>query len=127
MHELSLASAVVAIAEEHARGRRVARVELAVGRLRQVVPEALAFSFEIVARGTAAEGAELVIDEVPARVACRSCSAESEVDAFPFGCARCGALDVEVTDGLQLHVSELELEDELDASPAAEAPAAPAS
>ena len=112
MHELGLAEAVVAIAAEHARGSRVARVELAVGRLRQVVPDALAFSFELVAQGTPVDGAELAIEEVPVRVACRACRAESEVDPFPLACARCGALDVEVTDGEQFQVVALELERE---------------
>ena len=52
MHELSLAGAIVAIAEEHAAGGRVSRVEVRVGQLRQVVPRALAFAFELVAEGT---------------------------------------------------------------------------
>lgn len=112
MHELALADAIVAIAEEHAAGRRVARVELQVGRLRQVVPDALAFSFELVAAGTAAEGAELAIEDVPARVTCRRCGRETEVDGFPLACAVCGALDVDVTDGEQFQVVALELEDE---------------
>jgi hydrogenase nickel incorporation protein HypA/HybF len=109
MHELALARAVVAIVEEHADGRRVARVELEVGRLRQVVPDALAFSFELAARGSAAEGAELAIEQVPVRVECRACKATSDVDAFPFACAACGGRDVEVVDGEQLRVVALEL------------------
>jgi hydrogenase nickel incorporation protein HypA/HybF len=68
MHELSIASAVLDIVQRHADGRRVARVELKVGHLRQVVPSALEFAFELVAEGTEAEGAELVMQEVPARV-----------------------------------------------------------
>ena len=111
MHELALAEAVVAIAEEHARGRRVARVELEIGRLRQVVPDALAFSFELVAQGTSVEGAELAIEEVPARVLCRGCGADSVVDAFPLACAGCGALAVDVVDGEQFHVVALEVEE----------------
>jgi hydrogenase nickel incorporation protein HypA/HybF len=110
MHELALAEAVVAIAEEHARGRRVARVELEVGGLRQVVPQALSFSFALVAAGTAAAGAELAIEEVPASVRCRACGGRSEVEAFPFACARCGSLDVDVAGGDELRVVALELE-----------------
>ena len=41
MHELSIAQAIVAIVSRHARGRKVHRVELKVGHLRQVVPSAL--------------------------------------------------------------------------------------
>src|SRR3954452_16439209 len=113
MHELALAAAVAGIAEEPAAGRRVARVELEVGRLRQVVPDALAFSFELVACGTVAAGAELAIEEIPVRVACQACDAETDVEGFPFACACCGALDVDVVAGEQFQVVALELEDEL--------------
>ena len=39
MHELSIAEAVVEIAFRHAAGRKVSKVELKVGHLRQVVPQ----------------------------------------------------------------------------------------
>jgi len=72
MHELAIADSVVRIACAHAAGRRVARVELKVGWLRQVVPSALEFSFGLVAEGTELEGAELVIEVVPAGGRCRA-------------------------------------------------------
>src|SRR6476661_2066467 len=72
MHELSLAEAIAAIAEGHAGGRRVAKVVVKIGHLRQVVPSALTFAFELVTQGTCVEGAELEIEDVPARIACRS-------------------------------------------------------
>jgi hydrogenase nickel incorporation protein HypA/HybF len=112
MHELSIADAVVQIVDRHAQGRRVRRVELRVGHLRQVVPSALEFAFELVAQGTAAEGAELVMEEVPASVSCAGCDADSTLRAFPAQCARCGSFDVEVTGGEELLVDALELEDE---------------
>lgn len=111
MHELSIAESVVRIASGHAAGRRVTRVELKVGRLRQVVPSSLEFSFELVAHGTPAEGAELAIEEVPAAGRCRVCGEESEQVGFPMRCTRCGGLDVEVTGGEELLVEELELEE----------------
>jgi hydrogenase nickel incorporation protein HypA/HybF len=112
MHELALAESVVKIAEQHADGRRVTKVELAVGALRQVVPEALAFGFEAVAVGTVAEGAVLEIDQVPARLACDACGAETERSGFPLACGRCGSLDVDVRSGEELLVLALELEGE---------------
>ena len=112
MHELSLAESVVRIATRHAAGRPVARVELKVGHLRQVVPGALAFAFELVARGTPLEGAELAMEEVPAAGRCRRCGTESELRGFPLRCGACGGLDVEVTRGEELLVDSLELEEE---------------
>jgi hydrogenase nickel incorporation protein HypA/HybF len=109
MHELSIAQAVVAICEQHAAGRRVERVELKVGALRQVVPDALAFSFGLVAEGTVVEGAELAIEEVPVLLACRDCADETEVDGFPLVCGSCGSAHVDVAGGEELHVESLEV------------------
>jgi hydrogenase nickel incorporation protein HypA/HybF len=109
MHELSLAEAIAAIAEEHAGGRRVAKVEVEIGHLRQAVPTALTFAFELVTQGTPIEGAELEIKDVPARVACRSCKADSRLVELPFACPSCGSVDVDVSAGDELFVKALEL------------------
>jgi hydrogenase nickel incorporation protein HypA/HybF len=107
MHELSIADAVVRIACAHAGGRRIERIELKVGHLRQVVPDALAFAFTLVAQGTDAEGAELLLEEVPAAGRCRACGAESEFNGFPLACAGCGSLEVELVRGEELLVDAL--------------------
>src|SRR5919108_3044824 len=112
MHELSIADAIVAIARDHARGRRVASVDVKIGRLRQVVPDAPDLAFELVAGGTNVEGAALRIEQVPPRVRCRRCETETLVVGFPLACARCGSVDVEVVAGEELLVDALELEDE---------------
>ena len=111
MHELSLADAVVRIACAHAGGRRIESVELKVGHLRQVVPEALSFAFTLVAEGTEAEGAELLLEEVPAAGFCRGCGAESEFEAFPLACSACGSLDVELVRGEELLVDAVTMEE----------------
>jgi hydrogenase nickel incorporation protein HypA/HybF len=112
MHELSLADAIVTVARNHARGRRVLAVDVHVGRLRQVVPDALAFAFELVATGTNVEGAALRIHDVAACVRCGACDVESDQHEFPFACPSCGSLAVEVIAGEELLVDALELEDE---------------
>jgi hydrogenase nickel incorporation protein HypA/HybF len=111
MHELSLADAVVRIACAHAGGRRIQSIELKVGHLRQVVPDALAFAFTLVADGTEAEGAELLMEEVPAAGVCRGCGTESEFAAFPLACEACGSLDVELIRGEELLVDALTMEE----------------
>jgi len=112
MHELAIAESIVAIAERHAAGRRVRRVEVAVGHLRQVVPSALEFAFELVAQGTVLDGAELAIGEIPAAGRCRACGTEGGLDGFPLTCRACGGWDVEVIAGEELRVESLDLETE---------------
>jgi hydrogenase nickel incorporation protein HypA/HybF len=113
MHELSIAQAIVDVAARHAGERQVARVHVRVGQLRQVVPSALEFSFELCAHGTPVDGAVLELEVVPAGVRCRACHAESRPDGFPLACAACAGLDVVVTRGEELQVEALELEEEL--------------
>jgi hydrogenase nickel incorporation protein HypA/HybF len=112
MHELSIAGAVMEIVERNARGRRVARVELRVGHLRQVVPASLDFAWELVTQGTALDGAELSIEYVPARTRCRDCGEGSELESFPARCLACGSMDVDVDGGDELLVVALELDEE---------------
>src|SRR3954454_9976131 len=104
MHELSIADAIVTIASRHAAGRKVERVEVRVGHLRQVVPDSLRFAFELITAGTELEGAELALEEVPARVVCRACEQETVLNEFPAHCGACGGFDVEVTAGEDLLV-----------------------
>ena len=109
MHELSIAQAVVDVAGRHAGGSRVERVHVRIGHLRQVVPSALAFSFELCAQGTPLDGAALEIEHVPIGAVCRSCRAESELDGFPLACPACGGMAVDVVRGEELQVESLEL------------------
>jgi hydrogenase nickel incorporation protein HypA/HybF len=105
MHELSIAEAILAVAREHAGERRLAAVRVQVGHLRQVVPAALAFSFELLAPGV-----ELEIVEVAAEGRCRACGACSVLAGFPLACAACGSLDMEVVRGEELSVESLEVD-----------------
>jgi len=111
MHELAIADSVVQIAGRHADRRRVTKVHLKVGHLRQVVPSALAFGFELVAQGTSVEGAELDIEEVPVAGKCRQCGTGNRPTEFPLRCGACGGFDLEVLHGEELYVDSLELEE----------------
>ena len=112
MHELSIAEGVVEVALRHARGRPVAAVDLTVGHLRQVVPSALEFAFELVAEGTPLEDAELRMEEIPAAGRCRSCGMDTPLPELPLCCRRCGSGDVEIVQGEELLVEALELREE---------------
>lgn len=109
MHELSICTSLAAIVTEHAGGRDVARVHLDVGHLRQVIPETLRFSWDIVATEPPLTGSELVINHIPATLVCRSCATTTTIDVPVFRCASCGSTDTEVAAGQELLVTSLEL------------------
>ena len=76
------------------------------------MPSALEFSFGLVAEGTELEGAELVMEVVPAGGRCRACGFDGPLPEFPLRCRACGAFDVEVLRGEELLVDALEIEEE---------------
>lgn len=110
MHELSLSSAIVNTVVKHAQGRRVTLVSLRVGRLRQVVPETLAFYFEFVARDTVCAGARLEQELIDARLRCRPCGREWAIEIPAFRCPTCGGSEVEIAAGDEFEVESIEVE-----------------
>jgi hydrogenase nickel incorporation protein HypA/HybF len=111
MHELSLASSIADIVHRNAQGRRVLRVEVAVGYLRQAAPAALSFGFQLVSMGTPLEGAKLDIRQVPVRGLCRVCGQEVEPEAWPLACPTCSSFELSITGGEELCVEAIEVED----------------
>ncbi len=107
MHELAVTESVVQMVLERIPDEKVVRVRLEIGRLTAVVPDAVAFCFEVCTRGTTLEGAVLEIDEIPARLLCRSCGAESGSELRLCGC---GSADVQVIAGQELRIKEVEVE-----------------
>jgi|SRR5581483_1435667 len=108
MHELSIAESIVAAVTEKISGTPVRRIQVQVGRLSGVVPDALEFCFELACTGTALEGAELDIVSSPGRGRCRTCAHEFDTDDLIAIC-RCGGVDIEVVGGRELLIREVEV------------------
>ena len=109
MHEMALAEGILQVVLDAAEGERVQRIRLQVGKLQMVVPDSLEFSFRLVAEGTAAAEAALEMEEIPARLRCKKCDAESEMDMPPFSCRHCGEAEIEVVSGDEMLVDAVEL------------------
>ena len=113
MHELSLCEGIVELLREQAAARdyrRVRTVWLEVGRLSHAEPSALRFCFDVVAKGTLAEGAALHIDEIDGEAWCEACRRVVPANTRYDPCPRCGGHRLEVVAGAELRVRELEVE-----------------
>ncbi|PBC86782.1 Hydrogenase-3 nickel incorporation protein HypA [Streptomyces sp. 2224.1] len=108
MHEMSIALAVVDQVENAERptgATTVNSVRLQVGELAGVVPDALAFSFELACAGTVLEGAELITEPVPARARCGPCADTWSVGMPPrLSCPGCGGATTELLSGRELQI-----------------------
>jgi len=108
MHELSIANAIVEACVERASGGRVIRVRLEIGALAAVMPDAVRFCFDVCAKDTVLEDAELEIVEIPGQAICRDCAGAVALTA-PIGCCTCGSSNLRIVAGEELRVKELEL------------------
>lgn len=111
MHEMSITRGIIEICESHAGGRRVLALEVEIGTLSNVVPEAVEFCFEACSQGTLLEGARLDIRRIPGRGHCRVCGADAPLSSLYDPCPACGVFGVTVVEGEEMRVREIEVED----------------
>lgn len=113
MHEVGLVMQAIELAEEAARPEgavRIVRLHLRVGALSGVVPESMAFAFEVVSAGTLAEDASFEWEEVPVRCRCPSGCGEFEAEGAVYCCPSCGTAAWEIVAGRELDISAIEIE-----------------
>ena len=113
MHELSIAVSLVEAACEKIEELGAVKVDalhLRLGPLSGVVKEALLFSFDLAAEGTAVEGARLEIEDVPLTVRCPRCGKERELPSPQrLRCPDCDVPTPEVVRGRELELVALEV------------------
>ncbi len=108
MHELGITRNIVSIVSRHAKGARVKRVSLEIGKLSAIMPDAIRFCFDVCSRGTELENANLEIIEVAGRKKCRDCQLITETNQV-FGACECGSWNTSPVAGEELRVKEMEL------------------
>lgn len=117
MHEMSLATGLINIIKEEmdkAGKARLIRVNLRYGALSNVLPEALSTAFELLTENTPLAGAELILEEEAATLACGACghnfTPQKRRDLF-MPCPVCGHdLGHRVISGKGLYIHSMEVE-----------------
>jgi hydrogenase nickel incorporation protein HypA/HybF len=112
MHEMSIAEGIRGAVEDAARANqfdRVTRLRLEIGRFAGVEIDALTFAFEVVMRGSPAEGAALDITELPGRALCFDCAETVEIDHRLDPCPRCGGARLMAQGGDEMRIKDMEV------------------
>jgi hydrogenase nickel incorporation protein HypA/HybF len=89
----------------------VLSIDLEIGELSSVVPDAVEFCFEACSLGTLLEGARINIIRVPGRGYCLDCAADTPLDALFGACQSCGSYQVKIVSGEEMRVREIEVDD----------------
>ena len=102
MHEMSIAEgliqSVLAAANQH-NATRIERVEIDVGQMRLIVPDAMRLAWQVITEGTIAAGSELIVVEIPMAARCKKCGREFAPKIDEYLCPDCGQADVDILTG----------------------------
>jgi len=113
VHELSICQALLnqveAIALAH-HAKNIASIVVAIGPLSGVEIQLLKNAYPVASAGTVAESAELIIEQMPIRVKCNQCGAESEATLNKLVCGQCGDWQTRLISGDELMLMSVELE-----------------
>ena len=117
MHEYALTQRMVSIIERSAaeHAARAVSATLSIGENAGVLPECVQLYFDLLARGTRAEGAKLVFREQPARLYCEACGREYQKPRGSFLCPVCAGQGTPVDLATDCTVDCVELETQDDA------------
>jgi len=112
MHEISLCEGIRGVIEDQMRTQKIAqvrKVRLEIGRFSCVEKSALGFAFDVVMKGTVAEGAELILLDMPGRAMCYDCLHEVELDDRLAACPDCGGDKLMPVAGDEMRIKNLEV------------------
>ena len=112
MHEMSLCEGirrVVDSAADRPDVTRVTVVRLEIGRFAGVEKKAMSFAWDVVMRGSKAEGATLEMIDLPGRALCYDCMHEVEIDNRLDPCPDCGGGKLMPVSGDEMKIKDLEV------------------
>ncbi len=107
MHELAMVENIITIVQDEmakSACSRIKEVNIRLGTLTGLDPEALMFGFETATAGSPLSGTRLVVDQISAKGRCLKCSVEFSIDDLVFLCPECSSHDVEILQGEEFHV-----------------------
>lgn len=112
MHEYPITMQIVKIALEHAQkhhAARITRITLVVGEKSGYIGDSIQMYFDIIARGTLAEGATLDIQSVKPQLKCSACGLYFERKPFSFACPSCGQEGNPTEIGKEFYLKDIEI------------------
>ena len=113
MHELALTRSLIDLVQTESRKQgfqRALEIRLKVGEYSGVVPDYILDLFPEASKGTAAEGAKLLFEQIPGRFRCAGCGYEGAVDRREAKCPQCGGTALKMTGGREFFVDSLKVE-----------------
>ncbi len=113
MHELSIAMNIIDIAEEYLNksdAGKIVEIEIEIGELSGVIPEALDFAMNNAVSDTVLDNAKINIVIVKGIAKCKLCSEEFAMNQAYTPCPKCEEYNSEITAGKEMRIKSLLVE-----------------
>ncbi|PWH19456.1 MAG: hydrogenase maturation nickel metallochaperone HypA [Anaerolineae bacterium] len=113
MHELAITQNVLNIVLDHAgkaQATKISKIYLVIGELSSIVDESVQFYWEIIAKDTLAEQAELVFRRISASFECSDCHTVYQLDGNAVYCPACGSSRVKILSGEEFYIEAIDVE-----------------
>ena len=113
MHEMSIAEGILDITLETMKNNDasiVHSVQLDLGLMSGVEPDALLFCWDAVTKGTPAENSKIDIHTIPIKGQCLDCDAVFDVQDYKFICPHCESHFVNTIGGRELQVTSIDID-----------------
>jgi len=112
MHEAAIVESVLQqVVEKMPPRAEVQRVNLRIGRLTNVSPDALNFYFDAFRNECLGNQCELTVIQPPLRASCQNCGREHEFVEWIWQCAACNSGPLIYLNGSELELESIEVKD----------------
>ena len=115
MHEVSVMRNLLDIVEAAAEREGAGKVEvihLRIGEMAGINCASLEFAFDVLSKGTRAEGGRLEYEKVAVLGRCSDCGREFSPEELVFRCPACGSGRVDIIAGREMEVAYILMDEE---------------
>ncbi len=118
MHELAVTENLLDIALRHASkadAEKITDIHVVIGELSSIIDDSVSFYWDIVAKDTIAEGAQLHFKRLQTQIQCQECNHLFHPEAESFSCPSCQSLKIRIIQGKEFFLESIQIESAVNA------------
>ena len=113
MHEYSIVQSLLNSCEDQVAinsATKVTKVTVKIGVLSGVEPDLLQIAFNTFKEETVCADSEFIINIQQVVIQCKECKTTSTLNKHEYKCPKCDSINIDIIDGEEMYLMQLELE-----------------